>query len=1142
MSSLLLKNGKATPAAETCLRRAVALDPKDATARVRLGSLMSHQGHLEEAIELFLEAQRISPNNPDAHSGYGQVLISQGKLDEAAPSLQRALALDKDQLDAHLGTARMLLLKGDLVNGWREYEWRRKKSEAKIPKLPGTEWDGSPLAGKTLLIYTEQGFGDLLHFIRYVPIIARSGARIILAVPEPLAKLLSQVPGVAQMVTSLRPLPSYDFHVPLLTIPRLIGITLDRIPNQVPYLKAPPGGPVLPAPLGTRVKIGVAWAGSTKHTNDRNRSISVEDFMPLAAVHGVTLYSLQTGPRSGDIGRLAHPALIRDLSHHLKDFTDTAGVISQLDVVITVDTAVAHLAGAMGKAVWVLTPYAPDWRWLLKREDTPWYPTMRLLRQSEPNRWDDVVARAAGDIARIAANRPDYGSEGEITLHSVFPRPDGQPRFRMWAPRRYMGDAGIRYLVQHERWRGGYEYATRSFLDAHTEAGDLFLDIGAHWGIMSLQAATRWPGQVKVIACEPSENNQSFLRRWIDDNGLTQDIELVGAAVADKPGKGGLLPESTMGYMLEKRDDGAIPVVTVDGLIAERPELAGRRVGIKIDVEGLEPEVITGMKDLLESGRVAFVAWERGYGYDSDAGRARVAGLRARFNELGFTAWRFASEYDAGAMEPFVDDGWHGNVFELAPGLEPLPSYGVPRPPVVAQPEDGMLDSYRRAGELMAQGGALQGKNRIDQALAMYTQVSALDTRLHDLWNNLGVALRGMGRLRAAEACYRRGLALQPRNPGTLSNLGNLLRERGKLEEAAKVHSLATALRPDSARFLYNAALVSRDDGRPKEARAMFEKILEMEPDNSECRWDWALSLLQDGDYERGLPAYDARFALARSMPRSFDIPRWTGKPLKGKTIFLHDEQGFGDVLMFARFIPEVKRRGAGKVILECQPELMRLMSLAPGVDQVVARGTPTPPCDFFAPLLSLAGIFKTKLKQLPHTVPYLKAPEPAFRLRRPDSTDPRLKIGIVWAGKPTPRDRSIPLDQLLPVLHDPRFSLYSLQMGPRAADLKAIGADALVVDVAPKLTDFAETAALLSQLDLLVTCDTSIAHLAGALGIPTFVTLLYTSDWRWFDQGEDSPWYPSLRLFRQDTPFVWDGLLGRLGEALRSFAEERRP
>lgn len=1134
LSSLLLQQNH-QEAGETALRRAIALGREDAGTLVRLGSMMNQLGEYELSLEIVREAIEKAPLLADAHSSLGQTLISMGRLDEAEPALRRALELDSEHLDARLGLARKLLLDGALQTGWVEYEWRRRKPESKISKLPGKEWNGEPLAGKNLLIHAEQGFGDLIQFVRYVPILARQGARVVLAVPQVLRRLLSTVEGVAEVVTTLKE-GHYDYHIPLLSIPRLVGVSLDNIPNKVPYLKAP-DGPILPAPLGTRMKIGIVWAGSPKHANDRNRSLTLETLMPLAGIHGVTLYSLQTGPHSGDIAKESHGALVRDLSAHLRDFADSANIVRQLDLVICVDTSVAHLAGALGKPVWVLTPYAPDWRWILGRDDNPWYPTMRLLRQTSPRRWDDVVARAAQALAALVERFPDPTTQGEVMVNSLFAGADGGPRFRMWVPRSMLNDAGLRFLVRAERWDGGYEYSTRSLLDAHIKPGDLFLDVGAHWGIMSLQAVTRWPGQIHAIACEPAPLNQEKLRDWIGRNGLTDQIEVVDAAISDRPGQGGLRPESTMGHSLVRQDGGQIAVTTIDHIMAERPNLGQRRVIVKIDVEGSEIEVVDGMKELLASGRVAMVIWEKGHDYDGEAGRPRIEAIRARFAAHGFTAWRFGLEEDAGPLRPFVFDDWRGNVIEMAPGIIPLPSYGLPRPPQMPQPPDAMLEAGRQASELIKTAADLQSKNRIDGALVEYDKAAIHDMRHADLYNNVGVALRGMGRLAAAEACYRRSIAINPRTAGSTSNLGNVLREMGRHQESAQQHNRAIQMQPDNPRVFYNAGLVARDAGEPTQSRRFFEKVLSMDPDNHECQWDWALSLLQEGDYKRGLPAYEARWKLDRSQAKLTSLPEWKGEPLNGKTLFLHDEQGFGDVLMFARFIPEARSRGAGKIILQCQPELMRLMALTPGVDQVIRRGQEPPAeCDVFAPLLSLAGIFGHDLQSLPRQVPYLAAPEPLITL--PDNG--RLKMGLVWAGKPTPRDRSYPLRQALPALGDPRWDVFSLQMGPRAKELKELGADAFITDLSPNLLDFAETAAVLSKLDLLVTCDTSIAHLAGALGVPTFMLLLYTSDWRWFDKGGDSPWYPSLRLFRQPEPNDWASPMRELAQALTELADAK--
>ena len=1135
LGALAARHGAETTA-EVCLSRALALAPRNEGILCRLAALMSQRGALTNARRLFADAQKIGPLSPTTHSGYAQTLISEGHLDEAERHLRRALELDVDQLDAHLGLARLLLLKGELETGWVEYEWRRRKPESQLPKLPGQEWDGSPLKDKTILVYSEQGLGDVIQFARYIPLLAQVGAKVHFVVPRPLYRLMQGLPGVTELLTDLRPTITFDFHVPLLSIPKLMGISLKTVPAQIPYLRLASTAK-LPVPAGTRIKVGIVWAGSPKHVNDRHRSIDLDSFLSLASVNGVTLYSLQAGPRASDVVKQAHPALIIDLSPHLKDFAETAAIVSQLDLVVCVDTSVAHLAGALGKPVWMLTPFSPDWRWLLERKDSPWYPTMQLYRQSEPTRWDDVMGRIVADLKSITAKRPDVSDHGEFMVNAIFPRVDGSPRYRMPVPRVFMNDPGVRYLVTHERMGAGYEYATRSFIDAHLEPGDLFLDIGAHWGIMALHAVTRWPNNVTAIACEPLPLNLPHLRRWVGDNGLADVIEVVAAAVSNESGRGGLRPESTMGHSLVKTPDGQIPVVTIDDMLAERPALADRRVIVKIDVEGSEPDVVDGMSALLASGRVAVIIWERGTSYQGPEGKNRILALRARLAGLGYTAWRFESEDRAGAMIPFVEDGWDGNVFELAPGLAPHPAYGEPRPASVAQPDDPILAAAQQATQFLNEGAQLQKANKIDQALALYAKASMLERRLPDLYNNLGVAMRTVSRLAASEAAYRRATAINRQRPGTLSNLANVLREAGKLDEAEQVHKNALAQAPDDSRLLYNYGLLKRDVGSPVEAQKIFEQTLQLDPTNNECRWDHALSLLQQGDYATGFPAYETRWGLARCPSRNIALPRWTGEPLEGRTIFLHDEQGFGDVLQWARFIPEVRKRGAGRIILECQPELLRLMALAPEVDALVQRGQAIPDADVYAPLLSLPGLFGTTLETLPRTVPYLRAPEPSL----PVPSDDRLKMGLVWAGKPTPRDRSCPLQTLLPVLGDPRFSVLSLQAGPPAADLKALGTQGLITDLGPRLHDFAETAAIMSKLDILVTIDTSVAHLAGALGIRTCLLLLYASDWRWFDRGTDSPWYPSLRLFRQDQPNQWERALDDLANYLDDFASERK-
>jgi FkbM family methyltransferase len=1154
--SKLLVNEKQFPAAEAALQRSLALRPGDHSVRLQWAGLLLEQRRLPEALAECQALQRAIPQESLAHSETGQTLIGLGRIDEALVHLHHAVKCNPDNLDAHLGLARGYLLKGDFSPGWREYESRRHRTDKKMPRIYGAEWDGSDPQGKTILVYAEQGFGDTIQFLRYLPLLAKRGARVVVLCQKSLASLVERIEGVALAHILWRPLPAYDFFVPLLSLPHKMGLGDKPIPAQVPYLVSHKQAQLPRPPLGTKLRVGLVWAGSPTNADDRNRTVGLEALLPLAGIPGVRLYSLQHGPHAADAAKMAHPALIKDFSKHLKDFADTAAVISQLDLVITVCSAVAHLAGALGKPVWVMIHGIPDWRWQTERSDSPWYPSLRLFRQVIDGDWSHPVAAMTDQLREMAARAPLLEPEpATVAAHSVFAKPDGTPRFTMSAPREFLNDPGVGFLIRRERAGTGYEYATRALLDAHLEPGDLYLDVGAHWGIMALHAATSPAGakktrkksgkkdeQVHVLAFEPAPHNVVHLKRWIDENGVTEQVEVIAAAASDRPGQGGLRPESTMGHSLVRTDEGDIPVVTIDDELRKRPKLAGRRTVVKIDVEGHEPEVIAGMKNLLASGNVPIVIWERGIEYSKPEGQERLKALRAGFDALGYTAWRFESEDQAGKLVPFIDNGRIGNVIEFASGVKRMSCYGDPRPPPVKQPPDPLFDIAERARALMQEGTQLYKGNKVAKALELYGEAGSLDGTARDIYNNIGVMLTGTGRQAAKIAAYRRAHAIAPDDPGIMSNLGNGLRENGQMEEAKSLYDRALAIAPGNPDFMYNAGLVSRDDGRPDEAFALFDKALALKPDDRNCRWDRALVLLQSGDYARGLPAYEARWGIDRAYKRNVPLTRWDGSPLAGRSIFLHDEQGFGDVMQFARFIPELKKKyGAGKVVLECQPELMRLMTYAPGIDAVIPRERALPQCDVYCPLLSLPGIFGTTLKTLPATVPYLYAPEMNPDTAKAFPKGDRLKVGLVWAGQLVPRDRSCALQKILPLLGDPRIAPISLQVGGRTEDLKTYGADTFITNMGPYLRDFAETAAAMEQLDLMITIDTSVAHLAGALGIPTFLLLRYTSDWRWFDRIKTSPWYPSFTLFRQTNACRWDEPLVALGEALKIFADQKQ-
>ena len=376
---------------------ALRLKPGEPEVLSNLGNALHTQLRYDEAIACYREALRRAPEHPGIHLNLGDALRACGRVDEAIECLQQAVRFRPDFAEAHWALAFALLLQGDFDRGFTEYEWRWRRRDFPSRVFAAPLWQGEDLAGRTLLVHTEQGAGDSIQFVRFVEALARRGARVILECPSSLTALLASVSGAQRAIARGDSLPAFDFHVPLLSLPRLLGVTLASLPAATPYLHPPTDRQAfLPPPSnrdGACLKVGLAWRGNPKHVNDRQRSIPLACFEPLFALHAVAFYSLQVASVPGQEAEAAGQRALVDLSGQLRDFADTAFAISQLDLVIAVDTSVAHLAGALGRPAWVLLPFAPDWRWLLGRQDSPWYPTTRLFRQPAPGDWQTVIQR-----------------------------------------------------------------------------------------------------------------------------------------------------------------------------------------------------------------------------------------------------------------------------------------------------------------------------------------------------------------------------------------------------------------------------------------------------------------------------------------------------------------------------------------------------------------------------------------------------------------------------------------------------------------------------------------------------------------------------------------------------------------------------
>jgi tetratricopeptide (TPR) repeat protein len=386
-----------------CFRRAVQLQPSYAEAWNNLGTVYASVLNPAEAVACYQTAVQHKPDFQQAFHNMGAALFQLGRLDEAEASYNRTVELQPDGYSAHFGRALTWLFKGDYERGWIEYEWRWKLPGNPLPQFAQPAWDGSPLKGRTLLLYPEQGLGDVLQIIRYAPLLQQQGGKVVFQCPRALVQLLARTPGIDQLVPKDAPLPPFDVHAPLLSLPRFFKTTLATIPAQIPYLFADPAlvehwSKELAALPG--FKIGIAWQGDPKLVEDKQRSIPLRYFEPLARLDGVHLISLQKGLGSEQVADVRFPVTVLPLDEKTGPFMDTAAVMKNLDLVIAADTAIAHLAGALGVPVWLalsLFPY--DWRWHLGRDDSPWYPNLRIFRQVELDNWTEIFERLTAAVS-----------------------------------------------------------------------------------------------------------------------------------------------------------------------------------------------------------------------------------------------------------------------------------------------------------------------------------------------------------------------------------------------------------------------------------------------------------------------------------------------------------------------------------------------------------------------------------------------------------------------------------------------------------------------------------------------------------------------------------------------------------------------
>jgi FkbM family methyltransferase len=671
---------------EACFRRALALAP-DYRIHNHLGVVLQRRGELDEALTNFEQALRLSPNQAQTHNNLGAALVALGRLDKGIAHYHRALALEPKQAETHnnLGNvlqrqgrldaamesyeralvhtpdhaearfnrSLVLLQRGDFAQGWTEYEWRWRYQGA-FPKrhLGRPAWSGEPLQGKTILIYAEQGLGDTLQFVRLVPILAERGARVLLEVPPPLVAVVRSSGIPATVIPQGPEPPAFDVQQALMSLPRVLGLTEAGLRGKVPYLAADPERVAawrerLPA-RGFRV--GVVWQGRPNVGVDRGRSVPLRALAPIAALPGVRLISLQKNDGLEQLEALPEGMHVETLGPGFDAgpdaFLDTAAVMMSLDLVISSDTSVAHLAGALARPVWICLQHVADWRWMLEREDSPWYPTARLFRQRQPGDWDELFARMTAELARGISGKRDrslpgarsggVGGDTNATPNPTTPRSaDGAgPTTTVLKQCRH----GRMLFLPYDRYIGRSLdlYGEYSELEAEVFAralrpGDLVIEVGANIGAHTIHLAKLVGPRGRVVAFEPQHVLFQLLCANIALNELF-NVRTYHAAVGRETATIRVPP---IDYMVEANFGGVslntsgpgeeVPLWRLDSLALAAPRL------VKVDVEGMESDVLAGARETIAQFRPLL--------YVENDRRPRSEALITQISEFGYEMW-----------------------------------------------------------------------------------------------------------------------------------------------------------------------------------------------------------------------------------------------------------------------------------------------------------------------------------------------------------------------------------------------------------------------------------------------------------------------------------------------------------------------
>lgn len=1246
--------------------------PEFALARTayNLGIVLNDLQQYADAEAAFRQALALQPDFPEAELNLCFAMQEQGRFAEAIKGYGRLTSSLRTSTDARFNLACLQLLCGDFIHGWEGYELRFEtlqpvaRRHSSIPS-----WDGIMSPGIRLLIHTEQGYGDAIQMVRYLPVLAGYGVDVHLETSATLAPLLSNTSGLKSCIVRGAEVPEVDFQVPIMSLPGLMATTLENIPGSVPYLMAEDDNVCFwrkLLPVSSRLRVGLAWAGRLDLPVNRKRSIFPSLLEPLLEIPDLLFVSLlKEAPDDYD----TRDPRIFTCSGHLHDFHDTAALIANLDLVITIDTAVAHLSGAMGIPTWLLLPFVPDWRWLLDRNSSPWYPTMRLFRQNAQGDWGAVIVQVQRELQQLLHNDEYHLFQSGLTLLQNGKCSEAADQFR-----HLLTLAPARAEVWHNL---GHACSTES----HSDAEHAF------------RTARRLsPGDVG-IACSLAEFYSSR-ERFEDALAIFNNVlELQPGNTNALAGAGHACQrlfrsEAAHDYykrLLQHSPDDTDALNNLGVLYREAGDLSSSRNCFETILKRSPAEgdarwnlshtlLIAGDMEhgwdeyewrfsrtsQLPLPRLAIPRWEG----EPLSGRTILLWTEQAYGDT-FQFIRYADLLNKSGARVIVvaQDSRIAPLLATSAGVDavvlrdqPLPQtdfwipllslprlFGtiigtIPTPIPYLNPPIGLYEKWQQlipAADGLRIGLVWAGRSRPDprrscparELLPMASfstrcrwyslQVGADPEQLEILTSGLPLVdlaplLTDFGETAAALCSLDLVITIDTSVAHLAGALGvptwlmlpfapdwrwllgrddspwypsmRIFRQPVPGDWAAVVSQLSEALNasctdeaagcielPKQVRLLDGSDRARHDERwqdsfnlclallaetplhplallqaggcllflrQPLSARRFLEKALLRDPEQVDAHINLALACLTTGDYATGWKEFEWRLRKINvPLPPVPKLPVH-GMPLetlRGATLLVHTEQGFGDTLQFVRYLPVLARLGV-RIILSSPPSMTRLLASIEGIRQI-AHGDILPVADYQTFLLSTPLLMYETLPEPISATPYLTPPADlaaCWAERLP--VKGFMKVGLAWAGREMKQSgyrRSLSIHDFHPLLRQPGVIFVSLQNGPHAVDINLLdGVE--VLDCSSEIRDFADTAAIIAGLDLVITIDTSVAHLAGALGKPVWVALLHSPDWRWGVEGEESVWYPSMRLFRQPVPGAWEPVIAEMATLLK--------